>query len=345
MLWLLLTALLVEGGARLALRLLPERAPIRFGWEKGEGNAAPVRDLVYVPDPELFFRLAPNLSVATTANPRIFDLHTNAQGLRNGPIEPRGRAGTLRILAVGDSCTFGSGAGQDETWPAQLESRLADRLARPVEVLNAGVPGFTSYQALRYLGLEGFALEPDAVVFTSGINDASPATAGSKRRFGEGRLLSDREYAEALRGQRLGITRLLWRAGFGRGAGAASAPGDVKRRVPLAEYESRLREFALESRERGALAVIVAWPLRGQASEPPQRGQVEVVAERYQRAARLAAEAAGAVFVDLQPALAGREDLFVDAVHLGPEGYAVVAEWLAGALAPALPAGSGAGSP
>ena len=45
-------------------------------------------------------------------------------------------------------------------------------------MVNAGVPGFSSYQALRYLEIEGFDLDPDVVVFVSGINDASPATAG-----------------------------------------------------------------------------------------------------------------------------------------------------------------------
>jgi lysophospholipase L1-like esterase len=298
-----------------------------------------VRDLVYAPDPLLFFRLAPHLDVRETANPRIFDLRTNALGLRNDEISPAKPAGTFRVLAVGDSCTFGSGAGQQQTWPARLEQRLAaQRGDLRVEVLNAGVPGWSSHQALRYLETEGLALSPDAVIFTSAVNDASPASAGGKRRFGQGRLLSDREYAEALRAQHFGVTRLLWRAGLGVGVrGSRTPPGEVKRRVPLADYIDNLRRFAAASRERGARPLLVAWPLRSQAETPPRTGELERELSRYQRAALETARAEGAAFVDLLPLVSGRPELYIDAVHMGPEGYALVAARIGAELSPALP--------
>lgn len=330
---LLLTALLVEGGARLALRFMgASSAPIQVGWQEGEGVAAPVRDLLYVPDAELFFRLTPDLDVPETANPRIFDLRTDSRGLRSAEVSLPKPPGTYRVLAVGDSCTFGSGAGQADTWPAQLERDLSRaRGDLRFEVLNAGVPGFTSYQALRYLELEGFDLDPDAVAFTTAVNDASPATAGGKRRFGGGIMLSDREYAGALRSnRRLGITRLLWRAGL-LGSGAA-APGAGKRRVSPDEYGRNLEAFAAESRRRGILPVIVAWPLRSQAAEPAADTEIERTLALYQRRAAQAARVEGAVFVDLVSGLRGRQALFIDAVHMGPEGYGVVAEQLAAAI-------------
>ncbi len=338
---LVLTALLLEGGARLVLAAMGSAgAPIRVGWEPGEGRTASVRDLVYVPDPDTFFRLAPNLDVGRTANPRIFDLRTDSRGLRGPePARPKS-ADTLRVVAVGDSCTFGSGAPQSGTYPAQLEARLATERPFRVEVLNAGVPGFTSFQALRLLEIEGFALEPDAVVFASGVNDASPATAGSKRRFGS-QLLSDREYADALRrNRRLGITRLLWRAGLGLGGGAAaaSAPGGVKRRVSPADYEANLDTFVAESRRHGALPVIVVWPLRSQAGPDGSQSEVERVVRLYQDTARAVARRTDAPLVDLVEALRGREALFIDSVHLGPEGYGLVAERVAEALLAGWPA-------
>lgn len=335
--WLLLTAALLEAGARLALFVMgPGSAPIQLGWEPGK-----VRDLIYVPDPELFFRLTPDLDVAETGNPRIFDLQTNALGLRGGPIARPKAPGSYRVLAVGDSCTFGSGAGSADTYPAQLERRLgALRPDLDFEVLNAGVPGFTSYQALRYLEIEGFDLEPDAVIFGTGVNDASPAHAGRKRRFGEGRLLSDREYAEALRAQRgLGIRRLLWRAGLGFGAAGSpeSDAQDVKRRVPLPEYEKNLASFARQSQARGILPLIVAWPLESQAAGLEETTPVERTIERYRRAAAAAAAEHAAAFVDLRPPLLGHPDLFIDMVHLNPRGYGLVAERIARELAAHLP--------
>jgi hypothetical protein len=80
---LLACAALLEGGARLALwRLGESGAPLEVGWERGDARGGNVRDLVYVPDSELFFRLTPGLALEKTANPRIFDLRTNALGLR-----------------------------------------------------------------------------------------------------------------------------------------------------------------------------------------------------------------------------------------------------------------------
>jgi lysophospholipase L1-like esterase len=335
--WLLLTAALLEGGARLVLLVMgPGSAPIQLGWEAGK-----VRDLVFVPDPELFFRLAPDLDVAETGNPRIFELQTNALGLRGGEVMRTKPPGIYRVLAVGDSCTFGSGAGGADTYPAQLEQQLG-RLRRDLgfEVLNAGVPGFTSYQALRYLEVEGFDLQPDAVLFGTGVNDASPAHAGGKRRFGAGRMLSDREYAAALRAQRgLGIRRLLWRAGLGLGAAGSPVDeaGELKRRVPLAEYQRNLASFAEQSRARGILPLILAWPLETQARGQEGRTEVELTVERYQRGAATAAAAQAALFVDLLPPLQGRADLFIDMIHLSPRGYRVVAERIARELAGHLP--------
>ena len=62
---MLLTLTMLEGGARLALALLDDGgAPVRVGW-KVDGGRSRVRDLVYVPDTELFFRLRPSVAVVS----------------------------------------------------------------------------------------------------------------------------------------------------------------------------------------------------------------------------------------------------------------------------------------
>lgn len=83
--------------------------------------------------------------------------------------------GGFHILCVGDSHTFGIGAGRPEdAWPAGVERRL--REARPdldVRVTNAGVPGSNSAEAEAvargYLAGED---PPDVVVFLAGLNDS-----------------------------------------------------------------------------------------------------------------------------------------------------------------------------
>ena len=86
--------------------------------------------------------------------------HTNSRGLR-GRVEylPSPSDGAIRVLAFGDSFTFGSDVGDDETWESQL-SGLDPRF----EVLNLGVSGYGTDQSyLRYLE-DGLAFNSDIVI-------------------------------------------------------------------------------------------------------------------------------------------------------------------------------------
>lgn len=78
--------------------------------------------------------------------------------------------GTLRILCVGDSHTYGIWVDPQDTYPARLRRHLA-RWPEPVVVLNAGVPGMNSSQVAQVLPemLERFA--PDVLLVMVGVAD------------------------------------------------------------------------------------------------------------------------------------------------------------------------------
>lgn len=87
--------------------------------------------------------------------PDTFDLTISIssqrfRGTREFSLEPP--QGVLRIAALGDSMTFGWGANDEETYPAQLERILTDSTGPGnVEVINAGVCAVgTGEQALYY---------------------------------------------------------------------------------------------------------------------------------------------------------------------------------------------------
>src|SRR5204863_7405009 len=79
-------------------------------------------------------------------------------------------AGTLRVLALGDSHTQGYEARQDATFSAVLERYLRRHGVR-AEVLNTGVSGFSTAEELAFLENEGYRYQPDVVVLAFYAND------------------------------------------------------------------------------------------------------------------------------------------------------------------------------
>jgi len=96
---------------------------------------------------------------------------TNSRGLRDARDFPYDKpAGTLRVLALGDSHTQGYEVRQEATYAAVLE-RYLNAKGKKAEVLNAGVSGFSTAEAAAYLENEGHRYRPDVVVLGFYAND------------------------------------------------------------------------------------------------------------------------------------------------------------------------------
>ncbi len=110
------------------------------------------------------------------AIPDAFDktVSTNSErfrGRREFALNPP--AGVLRIAALGDSLTFGIGANDDETYPAQLEQILTERWGSGrVEVLNAGAPGLGTGEEAMGFQLSVRRFHPQLVILNVFSNDA-----------------------------------------------------------------------------------------------------------------------------------------------------------------------------
>jgi len=123
--------------------------------------------------PLLFYRHE-RLRHALVRNMNYFGwVHTDGNGLRVTPGAGPDSAPALRIIADGGSTTFdGSTGGDDRTWPARLQYWIAQFAGgAPVEVVNAGVPGYRVLDNLIRLQTELYQFRPDVVILLQGHND------------------------------------------------------------------------------------------------------------------------------------------------------------------------------
>src|SRR5206468_9990771 len=131
---------------------------------------------IYLPEPgnPASYRLRPNSRSVFFQCP----ISINSKGFRGKEIaEDKGPA--YRIVALGESTTFGLTLGPDDRpWPELLEQLIAQRLGarrpaggiRPVEVINAGVPGYDIVESVGRMERDILPLKPDMVISYHGIN-------------------------------------------------------------------------------------------------------------------------------------------------------------------------------
>ncbi len=92
-------------------------------------------------------------------------IRTNSLGLREHREYDVKRRGVFRILALGDSFTWGTGVAYDKTYLRRLEKTLNnDERPERVEIVKAGIPAYQTPDALALLKHMGLALEPDMVL-------------------------------------------------------------------------------------------------------------------------------------------------------------------------------------
>ncbi len=99
----------------------------------------------------------------------------NALGFRGDEIVLPKPSTTYRIVAMGGSTTYTSSVGDYRlAYPTLLQENLRHRGYSNVEVINAGVPAYSSWETLLSFELRVLDIEPDLVIIYHGINDVHP---------------------------------------------------------------------------------------------------------------------------------------------------------------------------
>ena len=124
-------------------------------------------------DPLLGWRNKPGLKKSANVSNRRINIRINSLGFRSPPIKRIKPSGTIRIVVLGDSFTWGWGVDQDETYSMVLENILNQRKTSnsKFEVINTGVTGYSTDQEYLLLKNEGLNLNPDIVVLFVYFND------------------------------------------------------------------------------------------------------------------------------------------------------------------------------
>lgn len=136
------------------------------------GNAHP-----YTADASGYSKYFPNEAKWTESPDRKiqYPVHINNQGFRGPDFTVEKAPGTIRVLTLGASSTFGYHDRDDETYPVYLQQEL-DRAAggtKHFEVINFAIPHADTNNVLSMLEAEGFALSPDVLTFYEGANDGA----------------------------------------------------------------------------------------------------------------------------------------------------------------------------
>ncbi len=254
----------------------------------------------------------------------------NSLGIR-GP-EPAPRAEReLRLLTLGDSTVYGVLVGDDQVFSSVAAAWLSDRLGRPVQAFNGGIPGYSTEQSWRLLRYNLADLELDYLVIANLWSDCQPSpepdTATIPLRFVKLRRM--------VLGS--GIVRMVDLMVNGPptpheiGWVLGEEPGG--RRVPLDRYESNLEKLADMARDRGAEPVFLMLPsdrdLRQQPLEAPRPAYREVM-----RA--VAADESALLVEGHTPFVGGPGSLLLDDVHPSAEGHRLLGMTLAEAMLPIM---------
>ena len=266
----------------------------------------------------------------------------SSAGIRDREFSRLKPQGVFRIVALGDSVTYGGGTQQPEAWPRQLEWALQSRTPDSrVEVLNFGVSGYNIAQVMERLDVLALGFEPDLVLYGYVLNDPQQfsveASALAQIAKAEGsdapvwKRLAARSRVYLLSRHLLGIKR----------PGPSSTPGRIldpqrvgMRQDPLGGYfralhkdepgrqrvEAGLARLAGLSTSAGIQAAVILFPLLLSVEEYPLQ-DVHTEVRRLARSQGLRVLDLAEPFQEALPS----GDLHLDFLHPTARGHRLAA--------------------
>lgn len=301
------------GVLELGLRLTVPVEGLRFAWEQESA-------LLGIDD-QGALNVRPYHQQEYNDGPYRWTVRTAAMGLReDADPSPETPAGTLRLLALGDSWMFGWSADQGLTLPDQLERILPARLGVDrVEVINGGIFGSCAFDMLRRWRQVSAQLELDGVILGRPHNLTRQAAIAERRarwyQDVRGAPFIDLRVYLVLRRLLAPLTRPQYPAATGADADAAT----------LAD----LTTLITDAQAQGLDVWFVGFPT---SMDEPLHGRQGALRSFEGALAPLGVPSAGHLLTERS--CWGHEDLH----HPSPAGYLALAEVTAELIAGTIPA-------
>jgi lysophospholipase L1-like esterase len=296
-----------------------------------------------------------------------FQVAINRHGFRGKDYEIEKAPGTIRVVTLGASSTFGYYDRDTETYPYLLEERLTELTQGRIsfEVINLGIPHLTSRQILALLHAEALPLHPDVVTFYEGINDASqtpkdvwtqkvhepPQTVGGKFRAGLSSLFLLRKlYGEAR--DHLLVVSLFDNAVLGNVLTYSKSDYEQHIAGKAEEFISNVSAMRDACRETGIVFIVLKQQARSMSIHDVKgvtyEQEVALIQQKLDRTNAIThqemaflthrlltdsleawAHAENVPFLDVMELLNHDRDVLLSWVHLSPRGNRMIADALA----------------
>jgi lysophospholipase L1-like esterase len=265
------------------------------------------------------------------------DIVVNSLGFRGPYFKKNKPPDTFRIVAMGGSTTAGM-YENELTYPRLLE-RMLNRSStgkRKIEVINAGVWGYTSCQVAKRYKKEIIDLKPDLILLMSGWNDINKLRASSIKRKSQYCMS---HHPRLVQSNVFRFLRLKIKENFNK---SSVEPGDRVFNGNIKFYMENLREIIEGAKINKTDVVLVSLPglyegrhmdnfsgyaqFNGLSSrEINYRQKVLILINSLKR--KLAEDYKHVFYVDngLSPLTAGKSKFFADTVHPTGAGNRVLA--------------------
>ncbi|HMO33412.1 MAG TPA: SGNH/GDSL hydrolase family protein [Lacibacter sp.] len=284
-------------------------------------------------------------------NPQYVDSirQHNEWGYRNDPFPFKKDSGTLRVLLLGGSTTYGYlNKNPKTTWGHLLEQKLQQLTPQKVQVINGGLNYGTSAEMLAGYMFRHRYLQPDWVIYHGGGNDASATVfpnydpeythlraSGNKtnlRRF-ERRILRVSRFFRLLYAFWLSDMATVYQSQ--PGSFNSISYEEVKERIKnpahYTGFERNIDLLTQTALHDGARVALVGYLHASihkvEETRPDLAGIADLVIEAISRNKELMRQVArkhNVPYINVDSSTF-RDELFLDNCHLNPEGEALKA--------------------